>query len=139
MKVERNIWFADESHFHLTGFCNKQTMKIWVTEKPNEVIKKGPFPILNRSVCYFRARNYWAIFLRKLWRNSGNRETNKLSTYDWKLFCSKAKRTWSEVILKVKFSCKTVPAHTAKTTLELLKKYFGTRILSYKSENVWPP
>ncbi|HEY6437141.1 MAG TPA: hypothetical protein VIY47_11180, partial [Ignavibacteriaceae bacterium] len=39
-----NIWFTDESHFHLTGFCNKQTMRIWGTEKPNEVIEKRPIP-----------------------------------------------------------------------------------------------
>ncbi len=35
-----NIWFTNESRFHLTGFCNKQTMRIWGTEKPNEVIEK---------------------------------------------------------------------------------------------------
>jgi hypothetical protein len=29
--------------------------------------------------------------------------------------------------------------HTAKATLELLKKYFGSRIISYKTENFWPP
>jgi hypothetical protein len=29
--------------------------------------------------------------------------------------------------------------HTAKATLELLKKHFGSRIISNKSEFIWPP
>ncbi len=29
--------------------------------------------------------------------------------------------------------------HTAKATLELLKKHFGSRIVSNKSEFIWPP
>ncbi len=29
--------------------------------------------------------------------------------------------------------------HTAKATLEFLKKHFGNRIISYKTENLWPP
>ncbi len=35
-----NIWFTDESHFHLIGFVNKQTMRIWGAEKLNEVTQK---------------------------------------------------------------------------------------------------
>ncbi len=29
--------------------------------------------------------------------------------------------------------------HTAKATLDLLKKHFGSRIISNKSEFIWPP
>jgi hypothetical protein len=35
-----NIWFSDESHFHLDGYCNKQNMRIRGTEKPEKFIEK---------------------------------------------------------------------------------------------------
>ena len=29
--------------------------------------------------------------------------------------------------------------HTAKDTIKFLTKYFGERVISYKSTNIWPP
>jgi hypothetical protein len=39
-----NIWFTDESHFYLDGHCNKQNMRIWGTEKPENIIEKSAHP-----------------------------------------------------------------------------------------------
>jgi len=40
-----NIWFTDESHFHLDGYVNKQNMRIWGSENPNVVLEKSARPI----------------------------------------------------------------------------------------------
>ncbi len=39
-----NIWFSDESHFHLNGYCNKQNMRILGAEKSEKFIEKSAHP-----------------------------------------------------------------------------------------------
>ncbi len=40
----KNIWFTDESHFYLDGHCNKQNMRFWGTQKPENYIEKSAHP-----------------------------------------------------------------------------------------------
>ena len=36
-----NIWFSDETHFHLDGYVNTQNCRIWATERPDIVMEKS--------------------------------------------------------------------------------------------------
>lgn len=33
------LWMSDETHFHLTGYINKQNYRHWVDTNPNEVLE----------------------------------------------------------------------------------------------------
>ncbi|ERL91841.1 hypothetical protein D910_09166, partial [Dendroctonus ponderosae] len=42
--IERKIIFPDEAHFHLGGYVNKQSRRIWSTENPHVVLNKPMHP-----------------------------------------------------------------------------------------------
>ena len=34
-----NILFSDEAHFHVSGYVNRQNMRIWGDENPHETVE----------------------------------------------------------------------------------------------------
>ena len=44
-EILQNIWFSDESHFYLDGYCNKQNMRFWGNKKTEIYCEKSAHPI----------------------------------------------------------------------------------------------
>jgi len=136
-----NIWFTDESHFHLTGFVNKQTMRIWGTERPDEVIQKKAHSLYVTVWCAISARGIIGPYFFE--NSDGVRETVKQSNYQHMIENYFVPKLVPELVgndfKNQVFMQDGASPHTAKATLELLKKHFGARIIIYKCENFWPP
>jgi hypothetical protein len=42
--VLQSIWLSDEAHFHLSGFVNKQNMRVWASEHPHNIMETPLHP-----------------------------------------------------------------------------------------------
>ncbi len=133
-----NIWFTDESHFHLNCYVNKQNMRIWGSENPNLVIEKSAHSVY---VTVWAAISYRGIIVLFFLNSEGVRETVRQENYRQMIenyFVPKLNELTGDEFEDQIFMQDGATPHTAKSTLELLKKYFGDRIISYKTENFWP-
>ncbi len=136
----KNIWFSDESHFYLDGHCNKQNMRIWGTEKPENFVEKSAHPKYVTVWCAISAQGLIGPYFfensneEKITVNQSNYQ-NMLENY----FIPKLREMVGDKFGDQIFMQDGASSHTAKQTMELLKKYFGEKIISIKSEDIWPP
>ena len=136
----QNIWFSDESHFYLDGHCNKQNMRFWGSEKPEFFIEKSAHPLYVTVWCAMSSKGIIGPYF---FENSNQEKTivnqinyqNMIENY----FVPKLKDLVGENFNNQIFQQDGASSHTAKKTLDLLKKYFDERIISNKLENFWPP
>ena len=59
--LAKKIFFADEAHFDLGGYVNKQNCRIWGTENPHAYIKK-----LTHSKRVTVQCGFWSSFIKKI-------------------------------------------------------------------------
>ncbi len=135
------IWFTDESHFYLNGFVNKQNMRIWGTEKPDAVVE---IPAHAEYVTVWTAISSQGIIGPYFFENSnGKRETVRQENYQ-QMIENYFVPTLQGLVGEEEFENQIfmqdgASPHTARNTMILLEKYFGSRIISNKSEDFWPP
>ena len=60
------LWMSDETHFHLTGYVNKQNCRYWADNNPKEV-HEHPFTQQQGDgmVCSFVTRGHWTLLFQK--------------------------------------------------------------------------
>ncbi len=136
----KNIWFTDESHFYLDGHCNKQNMRYWGTQKPENYIEKSAHPKYVTVWCAISAQGLIGPYFfensneERIIVNQSNYQ-NMIENY----FVPKLRDLVGDKFDDQIFMQDGASPHTAKQTMELLKKYFGEKIISIRCEDIWPP
>ena len=136
-----NVWFTDEAHFHLSGHVNKQNMRFWGTENPHEIQEKPLHVEKCTAWCAISTHGiigpYWFEDFETGEAAVVNQERyRQVLTKFWTALLrrvgeSKRKRQW--------FQQDGATPHTAKQTLQWLKKRFYSRVISLKTDQPWPP
>ena len=135
------IWFSDESHFHLSGHhVNSQNCRYWGTENPHEILEKPLHSEKATVWCaissqgiigpYFFEENERAVTV------NGTRYRAMLQDY---FFPSLRRLVRTRALRKQWFQQDGATCHTANDTLSLLSGMFQQRIISLRTEKVWPP
>ena len=135
----QNVWFSDEAHFHINGVVNRQNFRYWGSENPN--LKPQEKPLHSPKV------TAWVAMSSKGLIGPYRFEDQRGSTV------TVNQHNYQEVVLKFKqevvsrnlgvrsawFMQDGATCHTAISTRETLKKEFGTRIISGKTDFPWSP
>ena len=133
-----DIWFSDESHFHLSGKVNKTHCIFWGTEKPDKVIQR---PLHSQKVTVWAALSSHGLIGPFFFENcagecqtvNSDRYINILGKFKTAL---RKKRRETETQW---FMQDGATAHTAAKSREWIKQNFDDRVISLKSDFVWAP
>jgi hypothetical protein len=135
-----NIWFTDESHFYIDGYINKQNWRIWGSEKPEVFVEKTAHPKYVTVWCALSSKGLIGPYFFE--NSEGERQTVNQQNYQSMIknfFVPQLKEKFGDNLSEHIFCQDGASCHTSKSSLELLKTYFGTNIISNKTENYWPP
>ena len=127
----QQILFTDEAHFYLHGDVNSQNMRYWSVNNPH-IIHEKPLHSPRLTVWvgvasfgiigpYFFKETVNGVRYREMLDNFVIPELRRKK---------KLKTTW--------FQQDGATCHTATETLELLRTYFGNRIISRGCDIIWP-
>lgn len=135
-----DVWFSDETHFHLNGAVNNHNNIYWGTSPPEETTDRN---LKGQKVTCFVAFNakhgiigpYWfeeegktvtinAVRYRDVIRKFDNDVSAILSP-------NQRRNAW--------FMQDGAPPHTAHATLDYLKVLFQTRLLALGTDHPWSP
>ena len=133
------IWFSDESHFHLDGHVNSQNCRYWGKESPTEVVAR---PLHSKKVPVWCALSSQGIIGPFFFEEddttvtvNGKRYRSMLETF----FVPELKRLAGNELSRQWFQQDGATAHTANNTLTFIRSEFANRIISLRTDNVWPP
>ncbi len=133
----KKIIFSDECHFWMVGNVNKQNCRIWSDKNP-EVIHEEPLHPERLSVwCALHAGGIIGPYFfenkeEKVVTVNGDRYRSMLTDYFWdELDQMEVEGVW--------FQQDGASSHTARKTINLLKKKFGESIISKNGPVNWPP
>lgn len=72
--ILNDIWFSDEAHFYLTGYCNKQNQRMWSTENPHSLNESPLFP---KRITIWAALSSKGVHFQVLHQNVNSFSLNK--------------------------------------------------------------
>lgn len=133
----RKIIFSDEAHFWLKGYVNKQNMRYWSAEQPEQVLETPLHPQKVTVWCGLHAEGIIGPYFFK--NEAGANVTVNGARYremleDW-FFPNVATHDLGDLW----FQQDGATCHTAGDTMDLLKGTFGDRIISKNGPVDWPP
>lgn len=121
-------FFTDEAWFHLSGYINSQNYRTWATENPHTMIETDLHPIkVGVWVAISRRRIIGPIFFE---------ETINAERYRTLILAEFLRQLHDDELQTGYFQQDGATAHTANTTLNYLREFYGDRLIS---KNVWPP
>jgi hypothetical protein len=139
-KCLNNVLFSDEAHFELSGYVNRQNMRIRCEGNPHDTIEA---PKSREKVTVFVAigGNAGLIGPYFLEDDTGSAETIKTSNY---LKMSKSKMVPTlkrkKLFRQCIFQQDGAPAHCSKEAIKWLTEQFGeNRLISRNAAFKWPP
>lgn len=137
MRFEVSSVFSDESHFHLSGYVNKQNCRIWGAENPRAVQEVSTHPKRVTVWCGFWSQGVIGpYFFEKPNGDAasvdGARYREMLENFFWPILDDMdTDDIW--------FQQDGARAHTAEETIDLVKAKFPERVISIKGDTDWPP
>ena len=126
------IIFSDEAHFDLDGYVNKKNCHIWGT-----YIEKPTHPKQVTVCCGFWSRGIIGPFVFE--NEQGEAVTVNGARYRPMLNEFLFTKIEEEDIGNIWFQQDYATCHTAETTLDVLRPVFEDRIISRRSDIIWPP
>ena len=121
-------WFTDEAWFYLSGAIHSQNSRIWSTENPLEYHEK---PLHSAKVGVWcaisRSRIVGPIFFH---------DTINSERYCEQIIHPFTRQLTEQEIQTTFFQQDGATAHTSNATLNVLREFFGERIIS---KGLWPP
>lgn len=133
----RKIIFSDEAHFWLNGYVNKQNMRYWDKEQPQQVLETPLHPEKITVWCGLHAEGVLGPYF---FRNAaGANVTVNAERYrdmlDGWFFPNVATHELDDFW----FQQDGATSHTAHATIDLLRGTFGDRVISRNGPVDWPP
>lgn len=133
-----SLFMSDEAHFHLDGTVNKQNCRMWSTENPHEWVETEQYPIHITVWCAISAKSIIGPYF---FEEDNETVTVTAPRYGRMINHFFIRRLHQQKISmnRVWFQQDGAKAHTAKSTITLLKQKFGTRVVSKNASVEWPP
>jgi len=126
---------SDEAHFHLNGFVNKQNCRIWASENPRCVLQRQTYPLRCTVWCgVTSARIIGPYFFENQYDHAVSVTGDRYRTMIENFLVPAVANTplmW--------FQQDGATVHTARASIDLLRKTFGERIISRNADFSWPP
>lgn len=133
-----NVWFSDESHFHLNSNMNRQNCRSWGKTPPDEVLQR---PLHSPKVTVWCALSAQGIIGPFFFEDrNGNTMTINKDRYIaiLKKFWQTLTRKCVDTLHQQWMQQDGAPPHTALASLEWLSEHFDARIISRGSAINWP-
>lgn len=126
------LMISDEAHFYLNKTVNKQNCRYYATENPQQIVEE---PLHSERVTVWCGVAEWGIVGPYFFQGTINTERYLEMLKTFLIPELKKKRKFRRTF----FQQDGATCHTAKKTLDFLRKEFGTRLLSRNTEFPWPP
>lgn len=134
----KNIWFSDESHFHLHGAVNRKSNVFWGKEKPTFVSQR---PLHSPRVTAWCAMNAQVVIGPYFFEDDAG-DTANVNQQNYRAVLRQfigSLRRRGKIMEEQWFQQDGATPHVANDTLELLKKEFAERVISRKTDCIWAP
>lgn len=132
------LLMSDEAHFHLNGSVNKQNFRYWATENPCNIHEK---PLHSPKVTVWCAVAKFGVIGPYFFEENGvtvtvtsQRYVHMLNTF---LRPDLQRRGFN--MNNVYFQQDGATAHTARTSMEVLRNMFPGKLISRFGNVPWPP
>lgn len=132
-----DIIFSDESHIYLTTSPNKQNNRVWSPNKPDQ---RNHIPLHSAKVTVWCGLNATKIIGPYFYEDpaSGSATTVTKERYVAMLEELFPRRSIN-VTNNTVFMQDGAPAHTSRIAMDWLEKRFHGKVISNKSNFIWPP
>ena len=134
------MWFSDEAHFHLNGIVSKHNYRFWGIKMPADFITQKP--LHSSKVTAWCALSYRGI-IGPFWfaDEDENAVTTNQENYRRVVhtFCTNLCRRRNITFSTQWFQQDGATPHTAKDTLEFLRKKFENHLISFKTAHIRAP
>lgn len=132
-----NILMTDEANFSLSGVVNRQNYRYYADENP-QIIHEEPLHDQKCVVwCGVSANKVIGPYFYE--DSRGQAETVNGERYRSMLRDFLKPQLEENEMEDIWFQQDGAPAHTSAVTMDLLKEFFGNRIISKNAEIAWPP
>ncbi len=132
-EIERsNLLISDEAHFHLNEFVNKQNCRYYAVDHPKLIHEK---PLHSPRVTVWCAVAEWGIVGPYFFEGNVNTESYTQMLHQFLIPELKRRRKLKSTI----FQQDGATCHTSKITMAMLRRVFGTRLISRFTKFGWPP
>ena len=122
---------SDEAHFHLDGHINRQSSLFWAKENFRELHRKSSAESKSyRAVSFVKGLDNQALFFKI--------SVDRRWAMVQKFFIPYLKENeWN--IPYVRFQQDGTTTHTARVTMNVIRKTFAGRLITRNGEIPWPP
>jgi AraC-like DNA-binding protein len=118
-------YFSDEAWFHLDGYVNAQNSRHWSTENPHVIVERPLHPIKVGVWAAMSATRIFIVFF-----------DCTVNAVVYQRFLDEFATTFTENdIYNGWFQQDNATAHTARTSMNHVRMYFGERVIS---KGLWP-
>lgn len=134
-----NIWFSDESNFHINGHVNKQNCRYWAEQNPQNLYET---PLHSPKVIVWAAMSRQGIIGPYFFKdNLGQAQTVTSERYCHmiKTFLSPAIQNHGGYNRNTFFQQDGATPHVTNASLDALDQLFPGRIISRRGDINWPP
>lgn len=133
------IFFSDEAHFELNGSVNKQNMRYWSQDNPERFVTKQLHSAKVTVWCAISKKRIIGPFFFE--NENGRTVSVDANRYEdmLKSFFFLQMRQKRVRIRNTWFQQDGATPHTTNSVLDCLKKKFGERLISRRTDFVWPP
>ena len=134
-----NVWFSDESHFHLSGNINSKSCIFWGTSPPDEVYE---IPLHSPKSTAFVAMSSKGL-VGPFWFESQDGETETVNKERYvdvlRQFLTELRARQGVNLRQSSFQQDGATPHTSNLALTFLRDVFGDRLISKRALHEWAP
>lgn len=130
------VFFSDEAHFHLSGCVNKQNMRYWAETNPRQLHQR---PLHSPKVTVWCAISSVGIIGPWFFEEDERVVTVNSDRYVNMLEEFFVPRLDEMDLRDVWFQQDGATAHTARSSMALLREHFPGRLISLRGDLEWPP
>jgi hypothetical protein len=132
------LLMSDEAHFHLEGSVNKQNSRYWAAESPRKIHQK---PLHSPKVTVWCAVGKNCIIGPYFFEQNGVTVTVTAERYIGMIntFFIPELRRRRIAINRVWFQQDGATAHTARASMDVIRRLFPNRLVSRFGDIAWPP
>ncbi|CAK1586379.1 unnamed protein product [Parnassius mnemosyne] len=134
-----NVYFSDESHFHLEGYVNRQNCRYWSPSNPKQKHQKALHSPKVTVWCAISAKKIIGPFFFENDRGATVTVTSERYIDMINNFFVPQLQEEDVDQSGVWFQQDGATAHTARVTMDTLKALFPGKIISRFGDILWPP